>query len=539
MDELSRIRNLVIPCFALFMVLGNQVACERILIIAQAPFYSHVSVIRELSLALNKRGHEIVMVTPHPTKNLPANYTEIDFSSSLKMPELLSVLSRLFGYQAATRLESYLVIYDYLQIYTKYFYEHPDIKRIYAEDSKERFDLVIAEHVLTHGICFIAHKLKAPLITILSVEINLVHHHILGNHLLPSHPSNWEFHDSTGLEVPFWVRVKNFVHALLLVRQWYYYETGSIYDIVKEYLGSNIPSPFDVLKNISLILVNYDPVLTYARPMPFNFVGYSNWTVVDNPPPLPKDILEFLGTASEGFIYMNLGSTINSTMLPAKTLTAISNVFSRLPYKIIWKFETNLPKKSGNIFIRDWIPQQSVLAHKNIKLFIYQGGLQSTEETIHYGVPIIGIPLIFDQLYRIKKLMSLGVGRMLDFTELDEETFQEAVIDVLNNKRYKTKMLELRHLAKDKPYNSKDRAIWWVEYVLRHKGAPHLRFSGADDPWYQRYDMDIVAFLSIMFFIVTVICIITLLRTLQWCFRYYKSYESKHPSSDQKRSKIE
>lgn len=43
---------------------------------------------------------------------------------------------------------------------------------------------------------------------------------------------------------------------------------------------------------------------------------------------------------------------------------------------------------------------------------------------------------------------------------------------------------------------------WWTEYVVRTKGAPHLRSTLALEPWYQRFDMDIVVFLAIVIFII-------------------------------------
>ncbi|KAJ4430001.1 hypothetical protein ANN_22205, partial [Periplaneta americana] len=31
-----------------------------------------------------------------------------------------------------------------------------------------------------------------------------------------------------------------------------------------------------------------------------------------------------------------------------------------------------------------------------------------------------------------------------------------------------------------------DRAVWWVEYVIRHKGARHLRSAALELMWYQK-----------------------------------------------------
>lgn len=40
-----------------------------------------------------------------------------------------------------------------------------------------------------------------------------------------------------------------------------------------------------------------------------------------------------------------------------------------------------------------------------------------------------------------------------------------------------------------------DKAIYWVEYVLRHKGAYHLRPGSLDLKWYQNWLLDVIALL--------------------------------------------
>jgi hypothetical protein len=41
-----------------------------------------------------------------------------------------------------------------------------------------------------------------------------------------------------------------------------------------------------------------------------------------------------------------------------------------------------------------------------------------------------------------------------------------------------------------------DTTAYWVEYVIRHGGAPHLRVAGVDLPWYKYMLVDVIAFIS-------------------------------------------
>lgn len=74
-------------------------------------------------------------------------------------------------------------------------------------------------------------------------------------------------------------------------------------------------------------------------------------------------------------------------------------------------------------------------AHPKIRLFIYQGGLQSTEEAIYNAVPLIGLPVIADQFTHINKMVSLGVAKYLNYQDISKEIVNESITDILNDKR--------------------------------------------------------------------------------------------------------
>lgn len=83
--------------------------------------------------------------------------------------------------------------------------------------------------------------------------------------------------------------------------------------------------------------------------------------------------------------------------------------------------------------------------------------------------------------------------------------------------RYRINMRRLSDISKDTVLTPLDQAVWWVEYIIRHKGAPHLRPASLDLHWTQYYLIDIAAFL------IFTACIITfgIFKLGQYIYRQY------------------
>jgi glucuronosyltransferase len=157
---------------------------------------------------------------------------------------------------------------------------------------------------------------------------------------------------------------------------------------------------------------------------------------------------------------------------------------------VLWKFEADdLPNKPDNVMISKWTPQSDLLAHPKIKLFIMQGGQQSMEEAIDRTVPMIVIPFLGDQDANAKRMVRKGIGHHLDLHSLTESKLLGAINEMLKPK-YKQNIVKLRELVYDQPMTSRERAVWWTEYVIRHKGAKHLEYPGRLVPFYQKYWLD-------------------------------------------------
>lgn len=91
--------------------------------------------------------------------------------------------------------------------------------------------------------------------------------------------------------------------------------------------------------------------------------------------------------------------------------------------------------KPENVLISKWLPQDDILAHKNLRLFISHCGLGGVVESKYHGVPIIGLPLFADQFSNAEKIASEGWGLKVDMASITEKALKDAILEILENSK--------------------------------------------------------------------------------------------------------
>ncbi|EGW12011.1 UDP-glucuronosyltransferase 2B31 [Cricetulus griseus] len=176
--------------------------------------------------------------------------------------------------------------------------------------------------------------------------------------------------------------------------------------------------------------------------------------------------------------------------------------------KVLWRFEGKKPDTLGsNTRLYKWIPQNDLLGHPKTRVFITHGGTNGLYEAIFHGIPMIGIPLFGDQFDNVVHMKIKGAGVRLDFLTMSSTDLFNAVKTVTTDPSYKENAMRLSRIHHDQPVKPLDRAVFWVEYVMRNKGAKHLRVAAHDLTWFQYHSLDVLGFLLAC--VVTVIFIIT------------------------------
>ena len=73
---------------------------------------------------------------------------------------------------------------------------------------------------------------------------------------------------------------------------------------------------------------------------------------------------------------------------------------------------------------------------------------------------------------------------------------------MLKDPKYKENAVHKSKIFNDRLSDPLEEAVYWTEYVIRHKGAPHLRSPVKDLAWYQFYLIDIFVFIFAIFWLI-------------------------------------
>jgi len=77
---------------------------------------------------------------------------------------------------------------------------------------------------------------------------------------------------------------------------------------------------------------------------------------------------------------------------------------------------------------------------------------------------------------------------------------------ILNKFRFTENAKRMSTIFHDRPMSALDTAVYWVEYVIRHKGAHHLRTAAVKLKWYQYLLIDVILFIIITLLLIIFVC---------------------------------
>ncbi|CRK97520.1 CLUMA_CG010909, isoform A [Clunio marinus] len=487
---LQRLLAIIVGIFLMSSI--NSSSAANILAIFPTPSISHQVVFRAITDELENRGHTLTIVSTDPERlgRRHPNTTEIDmhFTYEFYKREFNFVKVKEAKLDELGMIDSWYPLIE--PMYSEQF-EHPEIQKLIQSRGKVKYDAVIVEFMFFYPWYAMAEWFDAPLIGMTSFDTFTENHESFGNFANPiAHPE---------IYFPF-IENLTFKQRYLSLRYyfWYnYYYTPKFQKIVEKLINRYLPgtttSLVELRNKAELLMTNTHPALGFIRPIVPTTIQLGFLHIKPPKPITDLTIRNYLDNSDKPIIYMSLGSNVRSSEVNQKFVNIFLNVFKFLPYNILWKWETDdMKNKPNNVFIHKWLPQADLLAHPNIKLFIMQGGQQSLEEAIDRGIPLIVIPFLGDQSANAQRVEKLKIGLHLDLHSLNEKILKETIDEVISGD-YRKNILNLRDIVHDQPMKPVDKAVWWIEYFIRHKGMEHLNYTGKNVPFYQLYMLDFLA----------------------------------------------
>ncbi|XP_037939262.1 UDP-glucosyltransferase 2-like [Teleopsis dalmanni] len=484
-------KNLVVLAISIYMlaIIVGHSESANILAIFPFPGPSQYILVLPYLKTLADRGHNVTVINAFPQKKPIPNFRDISVADIIKLQDEMieSIQTERNFWQ---ELNYFSDIVEDIQLNVL---NNKEVQTLLKSET-ETFDLVIVETIRSEVLYGFAAHFNALLIGVSSfgtdVEIDELVGNISPSSYIPSVLS--EFTD----RMSCMERLKNFVNNNLQILHTHFIHIPRQKKLYSKYFP-HVKVPLEAVRNnFSLMLLNQHFSLSFPRPYVPSMIQVGGLHISHKPSPLPPDIADFINGGENGVIYFSMGSNVKSKNLPKETIDVLLKVFASLPQRVLWKFEDeNLAGKPDNVFINKWFPQPDILAHPNVKLFITHGGLLSTMEAIYHAKPVIGLPVFYDQFLNVARAVKTGFGLSADLKKLDTQSLRSKIESILNDKSYAKKARAISNRYHDQPIKPMDAAIYWTEYVLRHKGAPHMRVAAQDLNVFQLYCLDSVCML--------------------------------------------
>nr|XP_055041112.1 UDP-glucuronosyltransferase-like isoform X5 [Misgurnus anguillicaudatus] len=482
---------------------------------------SHWLSMKVLATQLAKRGHDLVVLVPETnllikssdlfrTETFPVQISQEQMSTSLRgfqkdvfvrspaLSDILVQMERLMNFTGTQVLCCESLLYN---------------KPLMEKLRKENFEVLLTDPFLPCGP-IIATALGLPAVYFLrGMPCGL---DILASQC-PSPPSFVpRFQSGSTDKMSFGERVQNFIMSgveIGLCKIMY----GSFDELAARYLNADVTYQ-ELIGRGAIWLLRYDFTFEYPRPLMPNmfFIGGINCAKHSK---LDAEVEEFVeGSGEDGFVVFTLGSLIAS--MPKEKAEIFFNAFSMIPQRVLWRYTGEIPENvPKNVKLMKWLPQNDLLGHPKAKAFITHGGTHGIYEGICNGVPMVMLPLFGDQNDNVHRVASRGVGVILDIHEITSEALVDALNTVITNSSYNEKMKKLSAIHNDRPIQPLDLAVHWTEFVMRHKGADHLRPAAHDLNWLQYHSLDVIGFLLCVVLIVTIVSFKCCAMCCRKCFR--------------------
>ncbi|XP_038643578.1 UDP-glucuronosyltransferase 1A1-like [Scyliorhinus canicula] len=481
---------------------------------------SHWLSMRVILKELHQRGHDIVVVYPENSLliKVPLHYSSKIYPNAFSQAEVDQLYESLIkmAFYDGTLYQRITQTLQHVNKVRQFFLslcEHLLFNaQLMKELAEEKFDVLLTDPFSPCG-AIVAENLSLP-------SVNLLRGLPCGlDNLATQCPRPLSYvpramSGNTG-QMNFLQRAKNVLAGLMepLLCHFIY---SPFEELATRFLHREV-TLVDLLSRASIWLMRYDFVLEYPRPLMPNMVLVGGLNC-RNRKPLPQDLEEFMNNSGEhGAVIFSLGSMISS--MPIAIANQIAEALGQLPQKVLWRYTGERPSKlASNTKLVTWLPQNDLLGHSKTRAFLTHAGSHGIYEAICSAVPMVMLPLFSDQIENAERLKHQGAGIVLSLKDISSRRLFDALSLVINDTRYKEAISKIFAIHKDRSMDAVELSAYWVEFVMRHGGADHLRSAAHHLNWIQYHCLDVMGALvavALLFFCLLFTCCLFCLRRVK------------------------
>jgi MGT family glycosyltransferase len=179
-----------------------------------------------------------------------------------------------------------------------------------------------------------------------------------------------------------------------------------------------------------LNLFVYPRDLDYPRSRPLA----ATWHPVESCVREPEESFEWPPGIEPGgdgpLVYLSLGSLGSADV---ELMRRLLSFFERAPYRLIVSKgpQADLIDLPTNAWGEEVVPQPAILP--GVDIVITHGGNNTTTEALHFGKPMVVLPLFWDQYDNAQRVQELGFGVRLDTYRLSAEELLGAIDRLLGD----------------------------------------------------------------------------------------------------------
>ncbi|XP_070503841.1 UDP-glycosyltransferase UGT5-like [Chironomus tepperi] len=457
--------------FVIFCSFFAAVQSANILGIFPYPYFSHQKFHHAIMKVLIEQGHNVTIFTTHPQDYSDnPNVTQHIFAETVQIH--LKYTDMLMYKQKKLHWSQILMQYEIRAFYESSIkeMEHPEMQKLIHNSSDYKFDLIISECIMCPFL-LLAEVFDCPIALVASSDAPAMIHGMFGNDVNP-------LKYSESLALPYvHGQMSIFEQLNSLIFQTFYefifnfaffYYNGKLNIQHFGHLGwKTVKSPTD---RLALLLTNTNQAFGHIRPlMPSTVqVGYLH---VEKPKEIAdEELRNFLDSSENGVIVMALGSRADPKSLGIDNVKKFMSAFNQTSMNVIWKLHEidDGLEVPHNVEIVSWLPLADVLAHPNVKLLIFHGGLLTSYEAIDRAVPMIVFPLAYDQFMNARLMARNGIAMEMDLNDFDGLRLGSAIQE-MTKAEYLKNIEKMRRFAYNQPISSKELTIWHVENAVRNR----------------------------------------------------------------------